>query len=229
MRAYSPRFVSLYYNVFLFPLTRNPFAMANQVLNVYETSSKDELARLYDDWADSYDADLDGMGGPAEAVALMAEYVSLDSRILDAGCGTGVVGQLLAGKGFRQVDGLDLSVGMLDEARKKNCYANLYQQALGETLDMTDDQYDAVSIVGVFVRGHVGSNAFEELIRITRPGGFIVFTLRPEFRTQTDFHVTMDALEASGKWQLKQVTEPFSGRFKAHPEVNLQVWVYQVV
>ncbi|MGI9212714.1 MAG: class I SAM-dependent DNA methyltransferase [Methylococcaceae bacterium] len=203
--------------------------MANQVLNVYETSSKDELARLYDDWADSYDADLDGMGGPAEAVALMAHHLSLDTRILDAGCGTGVVGQLLGGRGFRQVDGLDLSAGMLEEARKKNCYANLYQQALGETLDMTDDQYDAVAIVGVFVRGHVGSNAFEELIRITRPGGFIFFTLRPEFRAQTDFHVTMDALEASGKWQLKQVTEPFSGRFKAHPEVSLQVWVYQVV
>ncbi len=202
--------------------------MVNQVLNVYETSSKEELAGLYDDWADSYDADLDGMGGPNEAVSMMEQYLTLDSRILDAGCGTGVVGHLLGSKGYRQVDGLDLSQGMLDQARRKNCYRNLYQAALGESLELADDSYDAVVIVGVFVRGHVGSSALHELIRITRPGGYLFFTLRPEFRIDTDFQSTMDALEQAGHWQLKHVTEPFSGRFKAHPEVDLQVWVYQV-
>jgi SAM-dependent methyltransferase len=202
--------------------------MVNQVLNVYATASKEELAGLYDDWADSYDADLDGMGGPGEAVSTLEQYLTPDSRILDAGCGTGVVGQLLAGKGYRQVDGLDLSPGMLDRARRKNCYRNLYQAALGEPLAMADDSYDAVVVVGVFVRGHVGSNAFDELIRITRPGGYLFFTLRPEFRVDTDFQSTMDALAHAGQWRFVHVTEAFSGRFRAHPEVNLQVWVYQV-
>ena len=202
--------------------------MANQVLNVYDTASQAELAGLYDDWASSYDSDLDGMGGPTEAVSMLEQCLTPDSRILDAGCGTGVIGQLLGQKGFQCVDGLDLSAGMLDRARQKNCYRSLYQCALGDSLDIADNSYDAVVIVGVFVRGHVGSNAFHELIRITRPGGYIVFTLRPEFRAGTDFQQTMDALEQAGHWHLKQVTDPFSGRFKAHPEVNLQVWVYQV-
>ncbi len=202
--------------------------MSNQVYNVYDTASKEELANLYDDWAGSYDSDLDGMGGPAEAVTLLADYLDKDARLLDAGCGTGIVGQLLHQQGFNNVDGLDLSAGMLDAARQKNCYRQLYQQALGESLDFADDTYDGVVIVGVFVRGHVDSKAFAELIRVTRPGGYIVFTLRPEFHAGTDFQPTMESLEQSGTWQRIRVTEPFSGRFKAHPEVNLQVWVYQV-
>lgn len=202
--------------------------MANQATNVYETASKEELAGLYNDWANSYDTDLEGMGGPEEAVTCMAQYLGQTAKVLDAGCGTGIVGQLLAERGFGNIDGLDLSSGMLEEAGKKNCYTKLYQCALGEPLDMADDAYDAVVIVGVFVRGHVTSSAFDELIRITRPGGYIVFTLRPEFRETTDFKPAMEQLENSGIWKFIEVTQPFSGRFRLHPEVNLQVWVYQV-
>ena len=202
--------------------------MSNQVYNVYDTKSPEELAKLYDDWATSYDSDLEGMGGPSEAVTMMKRYVPVEARILDAGCGTGVVGHLLHEQGYQQVEGLDLSKGMLDEASRKNCYTQLHQQALGGALDFPDNHYDAIVIVGVFVRGHVSSSAFNDLIRITRPGGHIFFTLRPEFYAATDFKPNMEALEKAGLWQLAEVSEPFSGRFKAHPEVNLQTWAYRV-
>ena len=84
-------------------------------------------------------------------------------------------------------------------------------------------------IVGVFVRGHASSRAFAELIRITKPGGYIIFTLRPEFYVATDFKATMRSLAEAGRWRLVETTEPFDGRYKHFPGINLQVWVYEVL
>lgn len=195
---------------------------------VFTATNQEELAASYNQWATSYDSDLADQGGPSEAVAELAKYVEKTARILDAGCGTGVVGQRLAEQGYVNLEGLDLSTGMLQQAREKNCYGNLYQQALGEPLDFADATFDAVTVVGVFVMAHVRSNAFDELLRITKPNGHIIFTLRPEFYASTDFKPKMEALEKEGRWQLVNVTEPFHGRFKLHPEVYLQVWVYKV-
>ncbi len=194
---------------------------------VFAATNNSELTASYDKWATSYEEDLVGHGGPSEAVAELTKYIALDAKILDAGCGTGLVGQLLAEQGYTNLEGLDLSTGMLDQAALKKCYNALHQQALGETLNFADATFDAIIIIGVFVMAHVRSNAFDELLRITKPDGFIVFTLRPEFYENTDFKPTMEALEKEGRWKLENVTEPFHGRFKAHPEVNLQVWIYR--
>lgn len=195
---------------------------------VFLTSTPEELAAQYDKWSSSYEDDLLGHAGPAEAVEQFVSFVPRTARILDAGCGTGMVGQLLAAQGYEQIEGLDLSTGMLQEAQKKGCYQALHQQALGEPLDFADNCFDAVVVVGVFVMAHARSHSFDELIRITKPGGHIIFTLRPEFYINTDFKPKMDALVAEEHWRLVHVTEPFHGRFQAHPEVNLQVWVYAV-
>jgi ubiquinone/menaquinone biosynthesis C-methylase UbiE len=195
---------------------------------VFTAATNEELAQSYDKWATRYDSDLADQGGPREAVAELAKYVSHGAKILDAGCGTGVVGQLLAEQGYTHLEGLDLSAGMLEQAALKNYYGALHQQALGEPLNFANATFDAITVVGVFVMAHVKSNAFDELLRITKPGGHLIFTLRPEFYANTDFKPTMEALEKAGRWQLVSVTEPFHGRFKLHPEVYLQVWVYKV-
>ncbi|TAN46928.1 MAG: class I SAM-dependent methyltransferase [Methylococcaceae bacterium] len=201
--------------------------MTSNVEAVFAAATPEELAASYDRWAPSYETDLSNQGGPREAVDLLVKYVAPSARVLDAGCGTGVVGGLLAERGFQHLEGLDLSTGMLDEARKKQCYSALHQQALGETLDFPDATFDAVTVVGVFVMGHAPSRSLHELIRITKPGGYIIFTLRPELYANSDFKPTMAALEQDGRWRLAEASDAFHGRFKAHPEVMLQVWVYQ--
>lgn len=195
---------------------------------VFASQNPEELASRYDEWAASYEDDMGDHGGPTETVAVLARYVSPQARILDAGCGTGLVGQILAGRGFTRLDGLDLSAGMLREAAKKGCYTKLHRQALGEPLDLPSAEYDAVLAVGVFARAHAPSRSLLELIRITRPGGYVLFTLRPEFMMGTDFRDTLERLTASGAWRLIETTEPFDGRYKDFPGINLQVWVYQV-
>jgi amino acid adenylation domain-containing protein len=195
---------------------------------VFQSQSPEELASRYDEWATSYEDDMGDHGGPAEAAAVLARYVSPEARILDAGCGTGLGGQLLAAKGFAHLDGLDLSAGMLREAAKKGCYTALHRLALGEPLDLSTAEYDAVMVVGVFARGHAPSRSLSELIRITKPGGYVIFTLRPEFMMGTDFKDTMEHLTSAGLWRLIETTEPFEGRYKEFPGINLQVWAYQV-
>jgi len=196
---------------------------------VFQSRNPEELASRYDEWAASYEDDMGDHGGPAETVAVLARYVSPEARILDAGCGTGLGGQLMAARGFAHLDGLDLSAGMLREAAKKGCYTALHRQALGEPLDLPTAGYDAVMAVGVFARGHAPSRSLSELIRITKPGGYVIFTLRPEFMMGTDFKDTMEHLTGSGRWRPIETTEPFDGRYKEFPGINLQVWVYQVL
>lgn len=194
---------------------------------VFDAKNNKELASSYDKWATFYDTDLADQGGPCEAVLELTKYVTSTAKILDAGCGTGIVGQLLAEQGYSNLEGLDLSAGMLEQAALKKCYRALHQQVLGETLNFEDTTFDAVIVIGVFVMAHVRSNAFDELLRITKSEGHIIFTLRPEFYENTDFKSTMERLEQEKRWKLVNVTEPFHGRFKLHPEVNLQIWVYK--
>ena len=56
-----------------------------------------------------------------------------DASILDAGCGTGQAGALLAAAGYTNVDGADLSPEMREVAARLGVYRNLYR------LDMTAD------------------------------------------------------------------------------------------
>jgi amino acid adenylation domain-containing protein len=139
-----------------------------------------------------------------------------------------LAGQLLAARGYRNLEGLDLSEGMLREALRKGCYAALHQQILGQPLDLPSAAFDAVLSVGVFARAHAPSASFQELIRIVKPGGYIVFTLRPEFHVSTDFKDTMTRLADAGLWRLIETTPEFDGRYRHFPGINLQVWVYQV-
>jgi len=203
--------------------------MTPKACSVFEAQSAEDLAARYDEWASSYEKDLDDHGGPAEAADVLSRYAPLAARILDAGCGTGLAGPILAKRGYTLLEGLDLSAGMLREAAKKGCYTALHHQTMGQPLSFLPNTFDAVLSVGVFVRAHAPSNSFSELIRITRPGGHIVFTLRPEFLVTSDFRGTIGQHLDAGRWRLAEATEPFDGRYRHFPGITLQVWAYEVL
>ena len=93
-----------------------------------------ELAKRYDEWAQHYDNDITDHFGyelPTRVAELVTKYITnLEHCILDAGSGTGLVGQLLSNLGFNNIIGIDLSLGMLAEAEKKKVYKTLYQRVL---------------------------------------------------------------------------------------------------
>ena len=198
---------------------------------VYSSQNKQELAERYDEWAKEYDTDLAQdfeWLSPQRAAEAFAQHVPKDARVLDAGAGTGLVGVLLDRLGYKQMVAIDLSQGMLEEARKKNVYSEFRQMVLGETLDFPSDSLDAVISVGVMTMGHAPAGSFDELVRVTRPGGHIVFTLRPDVHRNDGFKEKQDSLEAARKWELVETSEEFQPLPKGEPEVYHQVWVYRV-
>ncbi|HDN27228.1 MAG TPA: class I SAM-dependent methyltransferase [Thioploca sp.] len=201
---------------------------------LYTAESPQEIAEIYSQWAKTYDEGLNegsGYVAPQWCLKLLEKYVpSKDVRLLDAGAGTGLFGQLLQQRGYRSVVGIDISEGMLEEARKKNAYTELHQKILGEPLGFPSDCFDATISVGVFSPAQGPSSAFDELIRITKPGGYIMFTLRHEFYEDSKFGFKPKQLEleAAGKWTLEEKTEKFQGLPKGDPDLFYNVWVYKV-
>ena len=172
---------------------------------VLNATSKEELAAVYGEWAEHYDKDLiDEMGYVAPAIAsqLLQGHVSdLSARILDAGCGTGLVGADLHQMGYRNLEGFDYSAQMLERAKDKKVYTRLHQGDLTGRLDLVDNSYDAIISVGTFTCGHVGPEAFDELIRITKPGGHLCFTVRDQAWEKDNYRVAMDKIENIGAWK----------------------------
>ena len=93
-------------------------------------------------------------------------------RILDVGAGTGLVGMALQKLGFTTVDALDISQGMLNEARKKGVYDKFICAYLTEKqiAEIATGEYDAMVCNGSLTLGHVGPSAFVEMIRMVKTG-----------------------------------------------------------
>jgi len=146
---------------------------------VYDARNPQQVAALYDGWAATFDAQMAAAGyrHPSIGLALLARHLR-GGTVLDAGCGTGLLGDWLAIMGVAPVQGLDISGGMLAVARAKGSYAGLQQAALGGPLPFGDAAFDGVISTGVFTTGHVGAEGLPELVRILRPGGALVLTVK---------------------------------------------------
>ncbi len=148
---------------------------------VYGAQSRDEVAALYDGWAAGYDADMARAGyrHPTICLALLSRHLPKGAApVLDAGAGTGLLGEWLKIAGYPIVHGLDISDGMLAVARAKGSYDGLHRAALGTRLPFAADAFAGVVSSGVFTTGHVGPEGLDDLVRICRPGGVLVLTVK---------------------------------------------------
>lgn len=101
---------------------------------------------------------------------------SLDGRhqrILDVGCGTGLMSAKLAASG-RQVLGVDLSTSMIAEARMRSSARLDFLQADAENLPLEGAGFDAVVNLISFHHYPNPDKAIAEFRRVLRPGGRLV-------------------------------------------------------
>ncbi len=204
----------------------------NRVQWVYSSQDNKELEDRYYRWANDYDKDLEKdfeYRAPQVATEYFTKYVSTEARILDAGAGTGLAGKVLYEMGYSNLIAMDMSQGMLQEARKKNVYKELHRMVMGEKLDFDTDSFDAVICVGTLTLGHAPANSLNELVRITKPTGHIVYTLRPDTYEEKGFKEIHKKLESAGEWKLVEVSEEIQMLPKGEPHIHHQVWVYRVI
>lgn len=183
-----------------------PGGQQNEYLQrAYALDGVDAARGLYNEWAKEYDVDLQKHAYASPQVAVEtwrrhwpSTYGSNALEILDAGCGTGLVGYHLmqtCGEGMKiAVDGVDLTPGMLAVAKQKGVYRDLWPVDLNEKLNITDEKYDVVFCVGTLTKAHVGPNCFAEFARVTKEDGLIIATVHDEIWESHGFKTEVEAL-----------------------------------
>ena len=179
----------------------------NMIATIYDTlhaADLDELESIYKNWASDYESDvinLAGYVGHLITSELLLNYLrNTESTVLDAGCGTGLVGEILYKNNFRNIDGVDFSKEMLNIANQKNIYQSLKLVDLTKKLDYENDSFDAIICAGTFTCGHVGPEALREMVRITKQGGYVCFTVRKQEWEASPYLQIMNDLEKNESW-----------------------------
>ena len=204
----------------------------NMISKIYDTlhaADIVELENIYKSWANKYEDDvinLAGYVGHLITSDLLLSYLrNNQAKILDAGCGTGLVGEILIKNSFQNLVGVDFSQEMLNIAKQKNVYKSLELADLTKKLDYEDNLFDAVICAGTFTCGHVGPEALREMVRITKQGGYICFTVRKQEWEASPYMQIINDLEDSQAWQkLEHITKEYNLK----EGVSCQLCLYQV-
>ncbi len=106
-----------------------------------------------------------------DQAAAIVERVGQGARALEVGCGTGLIMQRVA-RFAGQVQGIDLSPGMLERARARGLEV---QEGSATALPFGDGEFDLTYSFKVLAHVAPVERALQEMARVTRPGGHIVF------------------------------------------------------
>ena len=130
----------------------------------------DALATVYDQrWGRYIEA--------STAATLRRIPLDAGTRLLDVGCGTGLLLARLAERSpFRELTGLDLSPGMVARARARLPASVRLLVGDAETLPFPPGSFDVIVSVSSFHYWQVPAHGLVELRRVLRPGGHLILT-----------------------------------------------------
>ena len=159
------------------------------------------VERTFDSFASSFESKLEQLSYRAPAlVATLLEDSELEPSksldVLDAGCGTGLCGPLIAPYARRLV-GVDLSEGMLARATEKNVYDALTKAELTEYLRGNRHSFDLVVSADTLVYFGDLDGVVSAAAEALRDNGHFLFTL--EHATAEDRNVGY-RLELHGRY-----------------------------
>jgi predicted TPR repeat methyltransferase len=162
------------------PIAQHSLASASG-RNVPARASDAYVETVFDSFASSFDVKLAGLSyrapqivGALVADAGVAADRSLD--VLDAGCGTGLCGPILA-PAARRLVGVDLSGRMLDLARERQVYDELVKGELTAFLEANPGAFDLIVSADTLVYFGPLDRLATAAARALRPRGRLIFTI----------------------------------------------------
>jgi len=197
---------------------------------IYKLKTTNEIMKYYDEWGikNKYDQDMVDWNytGPKESVNVFKKYaLNKNIKILDAGCGTGLVGVELKKYNYLNIDGADLSKKLLDLV-PKGYYKKLEQTDLNKPINAEDNTYGGILCVGTFTYGHVKPQALDEFIRIAANKGLICFTINEGIYEEYGFDKKIIELSDKGSWAMKEF---FKSDYIASKDVNAWLGIAEVI
>lgn len=156
------------------------------------------VERSFDSFAASFDAKLAKLAyrAPALVAAMLAESgvdASKELDVLDAGCGTGLCGALVAPHARRLV-GVDLSENMIARARERNVYDELLKHELTAYLRDSAETFDVIVSADTLVYFGPLEDVVAAAANALRPGGRLIFTVE-------ELNGTGYAISPSGRYR----------------------------
>ncbi|XP_063614732.1 demethylmenaquinone methyltransferase-like [Penaeus indicus] len=174
--------------------------------------SRPEMASAYTEMAENYDETLrPGIyNGPVlcaeTAASRVEESRRASARVMDVAAGTGRVGHELHLRGFRNIDALDPSEGMMQKLGTRGLYTNKYVEfvGLGQST-VPKNTYDLVLVAGGMGEGHIPVQGLDDMIDMAKSGGEVIIVMRKEYLDYVEEYKDklepyMDQLVAKGKW-----------------------------
>lgn len=197
---------------------------------VYAARSPQELADAYRAWAQSYDRETLELGYclPFVIAGWLSRHVPAgEAEILDAGCGTGLSGPVLQALGYSNLTGLDFSPDMLKAAKARGGYNRLVEAELGKILPFETGRFAAFVSTGVFTAGHAPATSLQELVRILKPGGHAIFTVRTSIYDSGGFRDVIGSMTKRSIWLPVEASEPFRAFAIGEPDVLVGAYVFR--
>ena len=159
--------------------------------DAYSVKTPEDNIKLYKVWASSYEDDFAKKNDYRSPVLISNYYDKYSNKndvpVLDVGAGTGLIAEVMNKKNTIDIDAIDISPEMLESAKSKNCYNKLIEADLTKNLDIDNNYYGAIVSAGTFTHGHIGPNALDELLRVTKPSGLFVITIHSKVYVNQNF------------------------------------------
>ncbi|XP_045209611.2 uncharacterized protein LOC123561366 [Mercenaria mercenaria] len=203
-------------------------------------ASIQESQKAYGKWARTYEQDAEKyrFNNHIKVAEILQDLFQENQRdkirILDIGAGTGLVAKELKKYGFRHIDALEPSEAMADEARKFNLYENYFLEFItGSPSSISANTYDVLTGGGIYAKeAHVPCEAVHEMIRLVKPGGFVVLVANLDLirasKNYTDLEPLMEKLEMEGKWK-RVLRETWIARSVENKTIERIAWCFNVL
>jgi len=193
-----------------------------------------DVVERYTRFAPVYDQLVEDWGYQCYRTAADAlqHYVPKEEPILDAGCGTGLVGQALAALGYQNITGIDISSEMLAKVEVAGHYQQVHLQDLSQTpYPFVDKSFAAIACIGVFSLIGDPTLVLKEFCRLVRPQGYLVFSQQELLFEKYGYAKILADFEQHNQLRCESVSEPvvYLPNREGYSDRKVIYCIYQVI